>query len=113
MKELFRRFILWRTDWVTVIGGGNGEPIRFMEHRWNWNVRMMMVDKLLLQSDSDSWYKHQVYGMQLWHPTDVPGFLYGTFPSVRDAAEVGDWARVQRAIEKTASDISVAVSKLL
>jgi len=113
MKELFRRFILWRTDWVTVIGGGNGEPIRFMEHRWNWNVRMMMVDKLLLQSDSDAWYKHQVYGMQLWHPTDVPGFLYGTFPSVRDAAEVGDWARVQRAIEKTASDISVAVSKLL
>lgn len=114
MKELFRQFILWRTDWVTVIGGGNGEPIRFMERRWNWNVRMMMLDKLLLQDGGDvaSWYKHLVYGVQLWHPTEGREFFYGTFPSLRDAAEAEDWARVQQGIDKTASDISVAVSKL-
>lgn len=113
IREAYESFITWRDGWVTLVSS-TGEPPAFMHSRWSWNARLVNLDKHLLDYKGvpqRKWFKHIIFGPQLWHPTDG-SFMWGTFPAARDAIEAGDWNNAKEAIGRIGAIILLAASKL-
>lgn len=116
MREVFQRFISFYSDWMSVVSN-SGEPLGFLQMRWSWNERLASLDKLLLDDTGlvplRPWFKHVVFGPQLWHPTrKQDGFLWGTFPAVRDSIEKGDWSEAKNILGIIGDRILGAVSRI-
>lgn len=115
LRDLFIRFKTWQTDWMTIVAN-SGEPLGFMQMRWGWNMRLATLDKLMLHPDGlvphRPWFKHVIFGPQLWHPTQDEGFLWGTFPGIRDAIESGDWSVAKTILGQIGDVMMTAVSEL-
>jgi N-acetylated-alpha-linked acidic dipeptidase len=106
-------FSEWMKDWTVTVS--DGEPPMVSGHRWNWNSRMTNLDKNILERNGiphRNWYKHVVFGPQLWHPT-TGDYEWSTFPGVRDAIEEGDWVQAQAQINRAASLIGFACDKFV
>ncbi|KAK9473503.1 uncharacterized protein V1510DRAFT_324815 [Dipodascopsis tothii] len=86
-------------------------------HRWSHNTRLMNFDKHLLDLGGlpgRPWFKHVLYGPQLWPPTvQDPAFASGAvFAAVRDAVHAGEAAEAQRLLDQTAEILMAAARKL-
>lgn len=113
IRDAYTAFISWRDTWVALVSTA-GEPPAFMHFRWSWNARLVNLDKHLLDYKgipARKWFKHIVFGPQLWHPTEG-GYLWGTFPAVRDAIEAADWHGAKEAAARIGAIILLAASKL-
>lgn len=112
LRQLFKQYVSFRTDWLTVVSN-TGEPSGFTQMRWAWNGRFIGLDKVMLDGmgmvPGRSWFKHPLFGPQLWHPTEG-GYLWGTFPGIRDAIEKGDWNEVKTLVGQTAAKLMYAVT---
>lgn len=116
IKAAGERFEIWREGWKTAVNSA-GEPPIFSVHRWSWNSHLVGIDKHLLDNNGvpgRSWFKHVVFGPQLWHPSGPSGSTYawGTFPAIRDFAEARDWSGAQTAVERVATIINITANKL-
>lgn len=112
IRELFKLFMAFRTDWITVTST-TGEPPGFTHMRWAWNSRMVNLDKIILDEKGlipqRPWFKHPIFGPQLWHPTEGD-YLWGTFPGIRDMIEKGDWVSANDLIGNTGVKLVYAAS---
>lgn len=121
IREAYDAFIAWRDDWIPLVTT-TGEPPSFMHIRWSWNARLVNLDKHLLDFKGvpgRKWFKHIIFGPQLWHPTDQDGvgkeskYLWGTFPAARDAIQAANWKAAKESVERVGAIILLAASKLV
>lgn len=113
IRKAYDTFVVWRDSWIA-LGATSGEPPAFMHFRWSWNARLVNIDKHLLDFKgipNRKWFKHIVFGPQLWHPTQGD-YLWGTFPAARDAIEAGNWNAAKEAVGRLGAIILIAASKL-
>lgn len=117
IRDAYNMFLDWRNAWVSIVST-TGEPPAFMHFRWSWNARLVNLDKHLLDYKGipgRKWFKHIVFGPQLWHPSNEDnggGYLWGTFPAARDAIEAGDWKAAKECVGRVGAIILLAASKL-
>lgn len=74
IRNAYSSFTLWRDGWLTLVGT-SGEAPAFMHFRWAWNARLVNIDKHLLDYKGipgRRWFKHVVFGPQLWPPATNP-----------------------------------------
>lgn len=122
IRTFFNIFVGFRADWTTITAN-SGETPSFMQMRWAWNNRLVNLDKMILSDDNNvvnkktelipnrPWFKHPIFGPQLWHPTEGD-FLWGTFPGIRDAIEKGDWNLAMELVNRTGAKILLGLSHL-
>lgn len=98
----------WWTNWHMLVVEGESPIVTL--HRRNWNARVALLEKNLLDINGHpnrNWFKHTVFGPQLWHPVEG-GFEWNTFPGIRDAIQERDWQLAQEEITRVASVIAKA-----
>lgn len=107
------RFNSWLSGWSKVFESGSEPPV-YSVHRWSWNSHLVSLDKHMLDNNgvpSRPWFKHVIYGPQLWHPTDGK-YIWGTFPAIRDFIEAGDWGRAQASVQRIGTILGISANKL-
>lgn len=113
LRYMGDKFSSWESGWSNTVESG-GEPSVFSVHRWSWNTHLVGLDKHLLDSagvPGREWFKHVVFGPQMWHPTEG-GYLWGTFPAIRDLAERRDWKGAQAMVERVAKVVLAGAGRL-
>lgn len=104
----------WLKDWQSIATQG-GEPPILTVHRMSWNARMTNFDKHLLDRNgvpNRNWFKHVLFGPQLWHPTDEKYDWY-TFPGIRDSIESGNKGEAETVIKRVGALLRYASEKMM
>lgn len=113
-KASAERYSAWYDGWTTTVES-SGEPPVFSVHRWSWNSHLVGLDKHLLDNNGipgRPWFKHVIFGPQMWHPSTQSRFAWGTFPAVRDFIEARQWDMAQVAVNRIATIMSISANKL-
>lgn len=98
----------WWTNWHMLVVEGESPIVTL--HRRNWNARVALLEKNLLDINGHpnrNWFKHTVFGPQVWHPVEG-GYEWNTFPGIRDAIQEHNWQLAQEEITRVASVIAKA-----
>lgn len=114
IRQIHSIFLSFRNDW-TILTSNQPEPPGFIHMRRSWNTRLLNFDHMLLEGKSimvdRPWFKHPVFGPQLWHPTEGQ-YLWGTFPGIRDRIERQDWAGAKEIVGVTGAQMEFAASHI-
>ncbi|KAA8901548.1 hypothetical protein TRICI_006051 [Trichomonascus ciferrii] len=113
LKSNNEKYRSWLRDWMSI--ALDGEPPILTVHRLSWNSRLTNIDKHSLDRNGvpdRNWFKHVLFGPQLWHPTSGNHDWY-TFPAIRDAIEDADWQQAQGLIKRVSALLSFAFEKFV
>lgn len=110
LSKIGKDFQAWKDGWAELIRSDSGvEPSLFAVHRWGWNSRLNILEKVFTDvngiSEKRRTFKNVLYGPQFFKPVpdqqqeeDQKEVDWFTWPSIRDVIdEAGD---IQAEIER-------------
>ncbi|KAH3685227.1 hypothetical protein WICPIJ_003821 [Wickerhamomyces pijperi] len=117
LSKLSKDYQTWKDAWAELLRQDSGtEPSLVAVHRWGWNARLNILEKLFIDATGISQerrtFKNVVYGPQFHKPetgeTEIDWF---TWPSIRDCIDKG--GDIQAEIERVGTIIDHGIDYFL